>query len=397
MSDERNDPSAVVPAVQSPHAVTCLRSLGSRGVHAIAAYERPTPAFRSRYCDETVVVPSPYAAVDEYRDALLSLANRPGTRAIFPMREADVYVLSKYRSEFAEAIEPLWPAFETLETVHDRRALVEAALDAGVAAPETAVLDEVADWSSEQIVKARYALLADDYVPAARPEQTAVPTAVRYLEPGVEPDREAILEEMNHVPLVQAYVPGEEYAFWALYDRGEPVATCQKHQVRGESYAGGTSVYRETTRIPELEAAGRALLDHLEWHGFASVQFKRDVRTGEFTLLEINPRVWVSVACPVAAGIDFPHYYWQLATGESVDATREYETGVGTHRVGGELVYLLSVLRTDDSFVEPPSLGRATRDVVSSLYDQPHSDYFTLDDPLPFLSDVTDKVAARIP
>lgn len=389
MNDEtRESLSAVVPAVQAPHSVTCLRSLKRRGVHTIAAYEEPTPAFCSRHCDETHVVTSPDTDVEGYKDELLALASRDDVRAIFPMREVDVYVLSKYRSEFSATVAPLWPSFETLEVAHDRYELVEAARNAGVPTPETRLLDEVPEWDAKRIIKARYALLTEEYLCDDLEGGTAEPPDVRYLPPGIEPNREEIRAEMKHAPLVQEYVPGDEYAFWALYEDGEPIATCQKRQLRALRYAGGTSVYRETVKIPELASAGHDLLEHLDWNGFASVQFKKDDRTGEFKLLELNPRVWVSVSCPVTAGLDFPYYYWQRSNGNPTDPTPDYEQDVATHRIGGELMYLLSILRTDNPFVEKPPFYSAVREVVSSLYRRPHFDYFRLDDPYPFFCDI---------
>lgn len=380
--------SVLVPAVYAPHAVTCLRSLGRRDIHTIAAFERQTPAFRSRYCDERIVVPSPETDVAEYKNALLSIARRDEVHAAIPMREVDAYVLAKYRSAFATEVTPLWPSLETIETAHDRLRLTEVARKTGVPTPETERLDDVDDWSPKQIVKPRYALLADDYLDHT-PQKTVEPTGLRYLDVATEPDRESIRTEMGHVPIVQEYVPGEEYAYWALYEDGKPVATCQKHQVRAFSHAGGTSIFRETVRNPELESVGHALLDELDWHGFASVQFKKDARTGEFTLLEINPRLWVSVACPVLAGIDFPHEYWRLANGESVAPTADYELGVGTHRLGGEVMYLLSVLRDDETFIEAPPFHAALTEVVRSLFEQPYFDYLTRDDPRPFVREIT--------
>lgn len=389
--------SAVVPAAYSPHAVTFLRSLNRLGVDTIAAYERRTPAFSSRYCDERYLTPSPATDVGGYKDALLTLARRDDVRALVPMREVDAYVLAKYRDDFASAVTPLWPTFETLRTAHDRVELVEAARDASVATPETRLLDDGDPWETGRVVKARYPLLAPEYVGPTMGEGTSEAKSIQYLAADADPDRDAIRAEMGHVPIVQEYVPGDEYAFWALYEDGEPVATCQKHQVRAFSYVGGTSVCRETVRIPALERAGRALLDHLDWTGFASVQFVRDERTGEFTLLEINPRVWVSVACPVRAGVDFPAYYWHRSNGESVEAPTDYETGVATHRLGGEVLYLLSVVRGDvNPFVEAPSVSEAVREVATSIYRQPNFDYLALDDPGPFVRDLVNWVGRKV-
>ena len=119
-------------------------------------------------------------------------------------------------------------------------------------------------------------------------------------------------------PSSRSTIPGEEYALWALYDEGQAVATCGKRQVRAFKYAGGTSIFRTTIHDPDLEAVGRTLLDEMNWHGPASVQLKRDSRTVEYTLLEVNPRFWVSLECVVQAGLDFPSLFWRLAGGQPV-------------------------------------------------------------------------------
>lgn len=397
MTTPASQESAVIPAVVHPHSLACLRALGRRGIHTVAVCEEPsTPAFSSRYCGERHVVPAPTDGFVEYKDALLRLASRSDVRTIFPMREADTYVLSKFRSEFEEHLRPQWPRFEVLRTVHDRLRLVEAATEAGVPVPETSALDETDEWDHRQIVKARYGILTDDYVPSGAPGRAATTNAVHFLGPGTEPDRDEICTEMGHVPIVQEYIPGDEYALWALYDHGEPVATVGKRQVRARSYAGGTSIYRETAHIPQLEDAGRALLDHLDWHGFASVQFKEDAKTGKFTLMEVNPRVWISLSCPLRAGVDFPFYYWRLANGETPQVESNYDPGVGTHNLAGEVMYLLSILRDDNPFVDPPSLGGALWSVGSSLWTQPNCDYFTPDDPDPFARMALNSLSSRI-
>lgn len=389
------DESIVVPAVGAASSISCLRSLGRRGIHTIAVSERGSaPGFRSRYCDEAIVVPSPAEDLIGYRDALLSLARRDDVRAIAPIREADVYVLSAYYEEFAEHIAPVWPSFETLRDAHDRIRLVEAATEAGVSVPETRLLSETEDWDRELIVKGRYAAHADGYVESLSPADFVDSGPTRYLEPGIEPDRDAIRAEMGHDPIVQEYVPGAEFAFWALYDHGEAVATCQRNRIRGFKYSGSASIYRESVRIPELEAAGRALLDALDWHGLAAVQFMRDANTGEFRLMEINPRFWLSLPCAVQAGADFPYYYWRLAGGESIRIDAAYEVGVGTHLLRGEATHLHSILREDYAFVPRPSFSATFREVVRSIYEQPNFDLLSLDDPGPFVRDALNTAAS---
>ncbi|WP_117591318.1 carboxylate--amine ligase [Haloprofundus halophilus] len=382
--------SIVIPAISAPSSVSFVRSLGRRDVRPITVSERKTASgFSSRYSAESHVVPGPGEDLQGYEDALLSLAERSDVRTLVPMREADVFVLARRRERFADHVSTLWPSFEQLRTVHDRLRLVEVAADAGVSAPETQLLSEVDDRDRNRIVKGRYSVLTHEYEASVPPRKLLDPGSTSYLEAGTEPDVASIRGEMRHDPIAQEFVDGDEYALWALYDDGEPVATCQKHQLRGWNYAGGTSVYRRTVRLPELEAAGRALLDELDWHGFASVQFKREPESGEFTLMEINPRVWVSLPCSVRAGADFPLYYWQTATGRPVDIDPEnpYEVDVATHLLRGEAAHLTSILTNEESFVDPPTLASTAVGMAKSMYRPKHRgiDYLSADDPLPFV------------
>jgi len=390
---QRTGESVLLSAKYSPSCYACLRSLARRGVDTVVVSPHEgVPAFASRYCDESVVVPSPNEDLLAYRDALLSVADRPDVETFVPVWEEDAYLLGKYGDEFEARLDGAWPDLDQLRDVQDRVRLAAVAEAAGVAVPETRTFDDVDDWDRERIVKSRYNLLAGEYVDSFSERDAELNKTLKYLPPGERPDREAVVAEMNHVPIVQETVPGggDEYAFIALYDRGEPAATYQKHQIRGKTYAGGTSVYREAVSIPALERAGRALLDELEWHGLAEVEFLRDPDTGEFKLMEVNPRMWASVACAVAAGADFPYYYWRLANGEADEVGGDYAVGTGNHSLFGELQHLSSVLRDDYPEVERPALARRLWEIAVSCYDQPNFDYLRLDDPGPFVRGVLD-------
>ncbi|MFC4436782.1 MULTISPECIES: carboxylate--amine ligase [Natrialbaceae] len=387
MHKPRDDAAVFVPGIDAPSTVACLRSLRPRGVRTIVGGETTTtPAAFSRYCDEFVQLPDPGDDLLAYGDALLSIAERSDVRTIIPVREEDVYSLARNRKAFAAEVATPWPTFETLRRVQDRVELFEAAEAAGVAAPETALLDEWDDWGRQTIVKPRYTVAAPEYLGSAFDRGEIGST--NYQTPGEPPNEAACVEKRGHVPLVQELVPdSREYGFFALYDRGDPVATFQHCQRRGWEYCGGPSAYRESVYIPELEEAGRSLLDELEWHGLAMVEFLRDPETEEFKLMEINPRFWSSLPFSVQTGADFPFYYWQLAMDEPIPGKPTYRTGLGGHLLRGELSYIHSVLTKEFPLVERPPLGAAVRDVAVSLVRQPRFDYAVPDDPVPFVRD----------
>lgn len=387
MHRHETDAGVLVPGIGAPSTVACLRSLRPRGIPTVVASETAeTPAASSAYCDDFVRVPDPKADLHAYGDALLELASRPDVRTIIPVREEDVYVLANRKDAFAEVVETNWPDFETLRRVQDRVELFAAADAAGVAVPETAVFDQWDDWERETIVKPRYTVAAPAYLGSNADVESIGST--EYQIPGAPPDPQALVEERGHMPLVQERIDdSREFAFFALYDEGEPVATFQHCQRRGWKYCGGPSAYRETVYDQDLEDAGRAILDELEWHGLAMVEFLRDEADEEYKLMEINPRFWSSLPFSVRAGADFPHYYWQQALGEPIEDDASYEVGIGGHLLRGELSHVHSVLTEEYPMVERPSLPSTLADVAASLVREPRFDYAVADDPVPFFQD----------
>ncbi|WP_440769968.1 carboxylate--amine ligase [Natronorubrum sp. DTA28] len=383
------DGSVVIPAVSVPSTDACLRSLSRRDIHTIVVSEDPTAkSFCSRHCDEAVLVPDPTRNLETYADALLALARRDDVRTIVPVREPDIYVLSTYREAFAEHIATPWPTLETLRRVHDRVRLAEAADAAGVPVPRTRPLEDVGTIETPSVVKSRYNLLVDEYIDSVPPDQVRQSKTVEHLEAGTTPNVAQLRETFGHDPIVQEFVPiEEEYMVGALYDHGELLASVQHRQLRGASYTGGGGVYRESVYDDDLQKAAQALLEELEWHGLACIEYMRHPETGEFYLTEINPRMWTSLSANVQMGADFPRYYWQLATGRADEIEAGYDLGVGCHYLKGELTYLLSLLREESNLVDRPSLPNTIREIARSCYEQPNFDVLSRDDPWPFLQD----------
>ncbi|TQQ80244.1 carboxylate--amine ligase [Halonotius roseus] len=387
----------IVPAIGTGGSLSVIRSLGQAGYTTMAVSEKQRPpSFSSRHCDERYRVPSPQTDLDGYADALLTLAANDDVGTIVPVREPDVYVLAERREEFAEHVGVLWPTADGLNRIHDRKRLFAAAEDAGVSVPETIPLDEVEDWNRERIVKGRHAILTADNAESVPEGEFRSPPKTIFLEPGEEPDVEAIIDAMDHVPITQAYVDGTEYCFRGLYDDGEAVVTSQKKLVRGYKYCRGPSIYHEAVEEPALEKAGRALLDELDYTGMASVGFIRD-SDGEFNLLEINPRIPSSLPMDIHAGLDYPKYFWELATEGAVTAEQDYQPGTASHLLRGEAVHLHSVLREEYPLTPRPSGAETTWDIARSLVEQPQFDYLRLDDPAPFVRDLTNAGRSMVP
>jgi protein-tyrosine-phosphatase len=147
----------------------------------------------------------------------------------------------------------------------------------------------------------------------------------------------------EYAVLQQEFVSGHGVGVEMLYRHGKPVwYFCHErlHEGSGQPGLGGGSSYRQS--IPanqELLRHAVAFLDALEWHGVAMVEYKV-AKDGRFWLMEINPRLWGSLALAIDAGVDFPYALLCLATGREVAAQPAYKIGYRTRLLLPDLAWI---------------------------------------------------------
>jgi protein-tyrosine-phosphatase len=88
------------------------------------------------------------------------------------------------------------------------------------------------------------------------------------------------------------------------------------------------------------------LLAAVKWHGVAMVEFKMNTK-GQYWLMEINPRLWGSLALSIDAGADFPKGLLQIACGQQLAAQPQYKIHYYTRDLRTDVDWLKSNLRAD--------------------------------------------------
>ena len=375
--------AVLIPTGREMKSYGCMRSLSRHGIHTVVASELEwIPHFESRYCDERVQLPTHWNDIVAYKDALVELATRPDVRSIIPVRECDVYAFAAYSEEFEPHVDLVVPDAATLGTAHDRLQLAREAAKAGVPFAPTTALSKTREWDRDVVVKPRYNILTGDYLESVPREHAFEVSDIVFLPAGRQGDVDRLHERMRHDPIVQEFIPqAEKILYTALWADGEPAVTYQHRQLRTVSWIGGGGVYRESVHSEAVDEVATTLLRHLDWHGYACIEYLKDERTGEWKFLEINPRVWLSLPEALRSGVDFPYHYWRHATGDPFETVPDYPTGTRCHIAYGELKHLLSVRRDETPFAEPPSFGRTFLEIAGSCVRYPRFDYLRRDDP----------------
>jgi carbamoyl-phosphate synthase large subunit len=106
--------------------------------------------------------------------------------------------------------------------------------------------------------------------------------------------------------IVQKFIPGEEYNVAALGDgRGNTTgAVAMRKTMVTDKGKGWCGVAIENERLTELT---EQVIGHLAWRGPLEVEILKDAQSGEYYIIEINPRFPAWIYLSAGAGLNLPY------------------------------------------------------------------------------------------
>ncbi len=102
--------------------------------------------------------------------------------------------------------------------------------------------------------------------------------------------------------LISEYLPGEEYTVDTLVDNGKLKIVVPRKRTK---MSGGISVGGEIIENLEIIDQVKQISDSMKLHGPIGYQFKKS-ETGEFRILEMNPRIQGTSVALMGAGVNLP-------------------------------------------------------------------------------------------
>jgi predicted ATP-grasp superfamily ATP-dependent carboligase len=321
------------------HTLGIVRALAARGhqVHLLARSGR-APAAHSRAVHAWSAAPP--AGTPEFEARLLEVAGPLRPVALVPVGSGSMASADRLRDRLAASgISVALPPAASFATANDKAKTAALAREAGVATPGERLVAEVSAARD-----AAGALGLPMILKSAREEGRKALRYVRRIE-----DVESAFRDVRNLAtagvLAQEFVKGEGFGFSALYWNGHRVRHCMHRRVREWPPTGGTSACAESLPdAPALERAGTAVLDALQWHGVAMVEFKGSL-TGELKLMEVNAKFWGSHDVALAAGVDFPGDLVALLEGRALPPQPPVKRVRFAWPLGGDLWHALAAPR----------------------------------------------------
>src|SRR5262249_5726783 len=210
--------SAFVTPGNLRSALAVTRSLGRRGIPVTVADEDDKSlAGVSRYCRESLRVPSPAQRGEAFVSAVRQEVGRGKHRVVIPADDVTLSLLTHARSQFEGVTALPFPDFETVQMAHDKGALMTRAAEHGIPVPKTFIVRSAADVKEAighvglpAVVKARVSRISVE-------GRWRAGSPVQYVSTAAELDT-AIREawEIAPEPLVQERIPGDGRGIFVL-------------------------------------------------------------------------------------------------------------------------------------------------------------------------------------
>lgn len=299
-------------------ALEITRLLGKSGLKILTVEREPLKRLRlasfSRYC-------SSFESVSDYNNSkFLTLCEK--VKTVIPVSTNTILAVmdvaaKKYPEKF------LLPEKYLFKKVNNKLEITEVARVCGVLYPETKIIrkDQPLCWMKSIENYPLVLKLPEDEGLYLEPSQ-------RYAIVNSKIELETAYQKLVSYKkdiLMQEYIDGDAYGWSALYNRKHHcIAHISHKRLREYPISGGPSTFCVSVNEPELEKAGRKILDFLKWIGPAMVEFKRDRKDGKFKILEINPRYWGSLPLARYSGLNFLTMHYMALCNKKINKKNTY-------------------------------------------------------------------------
>jgi predicted ATP-grasp superfamily ATP-dependent carboligase len=309
-------------------SLAAARALGKEGIEVcVGSDDLSAPSLRSRHTQTRIHLPSPIWAPKDYVEALRDAISAYQIDTVLPADDYAVHCLSEAFADGRLTLPMPIPPSAAYGVAQDKHSTGALAARIGLRIPETSR----ADTPSQALSVA--ARIGYPVILKIGRGNGAVGVSIARGPRDIEayysqkPEHADPVFDFTKV-LVQEFVPGETHDLCAVFRNGEPVTAMTSRRVLTYPADGGAGILVETTSCPAIRDRGLSILRQLGWHGPAQVEFKIDSRDGKPTLIEVNGRLWGTLALAIKAGINFPMIACRIALGQTVVPSSAYRVGL---------------------------------------------------------------------
>ena len=298
------------------------RSLGAAGIPVYVVDKNDCIARYSKYC--TRFFKCPDFILDDFVYFLIDLAKNEKISGwvLIPSNDHAVYTISRHKPQLEDYFKVITPGLDIIKTIYDKTELIRIARDINISIPTTQLFKSkndpiIAELHFPVITKGRNGL---SFYKAIGKKALIAYNAKQL--------REQLESLENKYPVkgtfTQEYIPfnGNNYtiSFTAFCDNGEIKAHWSGIKIREHPVRFGTATFAKSIINDTCLRNSAVLLRKINYTGVCEVEYLEDPRSGEFKLIEINPRTWLWVGLARECGVDYVKMIYDFVNNHPIES-----------------------------------------------------------------------------
>ena len=323
---------------QDVQSITVARSLHKRGCKVYGFMtSRISYGYTSRFFHRHILCPDVKNEPENFGLFLRKFLAETPINVIIPLSDGTAAYISQNKNELEKihGVRCAVPGYEIFHKAHNKQLLMELCRRIGAPHPKT------------------IELTPDNLVQASA--YTGFPALIK---PNISEGARGIvyvndIDRLHEVfPSVQAtfgactlqefiHHSGVYYNVMLYRDRnGKCLGSTVIKILRYFPLKGGTSCYSVSVENPELTEICFRVLEKIDWIGFADFDIMQEAESGDYKIIEINPRTPASLKASLASGVDFPAIILYDTLGHPVPKVK-YEPGKILRYMGLDVMWFL--------------------------------------------------------
>ncbi len=331
-----------IPAIVlglNPNALGTIRALTSMGVEVSAIDKAPKSiddthrwiSSRTSLCKHKLF----YAGGDEQLlDTLIKLSDLLVCKAaIIPSGDHEVLFLSNYAEILCEHFYFIIPDSTILELLEDKGLFYKYAEEHNFHVPKT-FCDIPVEKIRQVCDTLRFPVLLKPHFRDSRWDHYFdFNKALAFDSTDELIDKYEEVHDFHSRLILQEIIPGGDAELYFSHvfidENGDPHGLWTGKKLRQYPIHFGTSTMAETIWIQEIAETTINLLNIINYHGYASIEFKKDVRDDTYKIIEVTAaRTWYPHFLGVKAGVNLPFLWYSALCGTDIPQQPGQQDGV---------------------------------------------------------------------
>ena len=309
-----------------------LRSIGEAGIPAWVLDQHNCIARYSKYCSKYIKC-SPYES-KEFISELKELGVKYNLKncLLIPSNDKAVHNLSKHSEQLKPHFVLFSSEFDVIDNIINKKKLLQIARSENISIPPTHYFSS-ADESIPSEITYPFIIkgcIGQDFYKNIGKKVIVIKNEKELHKSLIHIDHSIGLDNSIAQSIINRKKRNPTISFCSIAQNGQILSYWMGEKLNEHPVRFGTATLTRSSFVEDLIEPSKILIEKLNYTGISEIEWLLNDETGEYNLIEINPRTWLWIELAKACGKDFVKTMYEKVYDKelSYPKSEQYETNI---------------------------------------------------------------------